>query len=30
MTPRIYGPLAYVPTNPRTPISRPNGARVAL
>ena len=30
MTPRRYGPLAYVPINRRPPLSWPNGARVAL
>jgi hypothetical protein len=30
MTPRRYGPLAYVPINRRPPLSWPNGAGVAL
>jgi hypothetical protein len=30
MTPRRYGPLAYVPINRRPPLARPSGARVAL
>lgn len=30
MTPRRYGPLAYVPINRRPPLGWPNGARVAL
>ncbi len=30
MTPRRYGPLAYVPIHRRPPLTWPNGARVAL
>jgi hypothetical protein len=30
MTPRRYGPLAYVPINRRPPLAWPSGARVAL
>ena len=30
MTPRRYGPLAYVPINRRPPLAWPGGARVAL
>ena len=30
MTPRRYGPLAYVPINRRPPLAWPNEARVAL
>ena len=30
MTPRRYGPLAYVPIHRRPPLIWPNGARVAL
>ena len=30
MTPRRYGPLAYVPIHRRRPLTWPNGARVAL
>ena len=30
MTPRRYGPLAYVPIHRRLPLTWPNGARVAL
>ena len=30
MTPRRYGPFAYVPINRRPPLAWPGGARVAL
>jgi len=30
MTPRRYGPLAYVPVSRRPPLAWPGGARVAL
>ena len=30
MTPRRYGPLAYVPIHRRLPLTWPDGARVAL
>ena len=30
MTPRRYGPLAYVPIHRRPPLIWPNGAHVAL
>ena len=30
MTPRRYGPLAYVPIHRRPPLTWPNGAHVAL